>query len=260
MKPVFDLRRFLMALVSATLLQATSVSACELVHALDFKVESGKYELLVNDVFVSLDEGYSQGTRPLLGEDWLVEGDNTVTVNFLEEGGTPEATFAIVTGCLGEFPEGEPLASVTVDAPGTHVLGFTNGQPVDALHIRAEAAGDEGLAEAVARLQRAVEARDVETVIALHGPMMRDAERRGAPVDELRGMIGFLITQQEARLARDLVTTPAMEGRIHQVMTAEREPPVAIEVDQDGARFSWMTGVYWGRFDGEWGIVALFYP
>lgn len=260
MKAGTRILRILAAAGLATVIGGNAASACQKIYALEFQVEEGGYDLYVNGVFVSRDDGYSAGTRPLMGKDWLVQGDNTVTIVFSDNAGAAKGDFAIVTGCMGEFEVGDPIAEASFDGAGEQTLSFTNEDAVEAAHTGAEAAGDDGLAAAVKRLQEAVAARDVDTVMAMHGPLLRDAKRLGAPVERISQMFEHLITEQTAELAGEWTVEAAMDGRIYVVLTEDRQAPVAIRVEEDDYTLNWMTGVYWGRYDGDWGVVALYSP
>ena len=249
--------------LAAAILVASSASAlaCNIVHTLGFEVEGGEHDVFVNGVFVSRDDSASVGSRPIFPRDWLLPGENTVTIAMRERDGVAKANFQVTADCMGEVAESAPLASVSFDGPGEQALNFTVEAAVEAEHLLADPSGQDGLLEAVARLQQAVAAKDANTVIAMHAPMMREAERAGAPLVQVRRMISFLVTEHPADLAADLASEAALDGKIHVVTTTDRLAPVTIMISEDdGSMLTWRTGVYWGRYDGAWGVVALYNP
>lgn len=249
--------------LAAAMVVASSAGAlaCNIVHTLGFEVEGGEHDVFVNGVFVSRDDSASFGSRPIFPRDWLLPGENTVTIAMRESDGMAKGSFQVTADCMGEMAENAPLASVSFDGPGEQVLSFSVEAAVEAEHLLAESSGQDGLLDAVARLQQAVAAKDADTVIAMHAPMMREAERAGAPLVQVRRMISFLVTEHPAALAEELASEAALDGKIHVVTTADRTAPVSIMINEDdGSSLTWRTGVYWGRYDGAWGVVALYNP
>ncbi|MGB0748978.1 MAG: hypothetical protein ACPGO3_09550 [Magnetospiraceae bacterium] len=249
---------FAAAIAVCAALPVRPASACETVHMLNFDITEGAYDIRINGVFVSQDEGASSGGRPIMAHDWLQQGKNDVVITFAD--GPAKATFDIVTGCRGDFDTSEPLSSASFKKPGTQTLTFTYDDPIAAEFTKAEKAGEDGLMNAVATLQKAMADGDVDTVIALHAPMMREAERQGVPVDRIKGMLGELVGMKQATLPKDLSAEPALDGTIYVVTGPDRSAPVAVEIKEANGSFSWFSGVYWGRFNGEWGVVALYFP
>ncbi|MEO9470586.1 hypothetical protein [Parasphingorhabdus sp.] len=227
--------------------------ACDVEHGLRSKTETGSYRVFVNGTFFKQQSEPSSGfgSSPFL--DWLVTGENIVRIEY---DGT-DGQFGITKGCIGEFPEDEPVDQVTFDQPGSKILKFDHGGLVESEYLKAEIAGDAGLMDAVRQLQVAVRARDAETIFELQAPLFRDAIRQGFSLDNPRMITRKLLSEGVLDITEPLVVTPVMGGRVYQVLSPAFERPVSATIKDENGTFQWFSGTFWARFDGKWGIVGL---
>lgn len=248
------LRTAALAASLGTALGAGGASACDVMHSLQHETDGGWYLLSINGAQLDHGAGTSSGARPL--QDWLVTGPNVVTADFRGDAGVMSGRFSILKSCRGEMPDETPVDSVTLDGSGVAELVFTHGGAVEAEYTKAEVAGDKGLMEAVTALQDAVRAGDIDKVMAMHAPMLREFARQGAPIDRVEEHMREMLAAEGPLLAQKLIAKPILGGRVYQVLDADWAPPVHIDIEANGGTLSWSTGTYWGRFDGEWAIVA----
>ncbi|MEM9046074.1 MAG: hypothetical protein AAGC81_15405 [Pseudomonadota bacterium] len=244
--------RTLFAGATALLLAGSlPAAACTVVHELSYRLSGNDYSIAMNGVFLSREDGGNGGRSLMI---YLVPGENTVTVTQHDPNGTAE--LQIMKGCEGTFDRQGPFDTATISGEGSATLTFTNESDFKSVQNRASAEGQDGLMDAVKELQAAVEAKDVETVIALHAPMIEDAAKMGMPVEQLQGMYTFLFDEGVPDMKSDLTITEALDGRVFVVTTADGQPPVSVYAAAEGIR--WHSGVHWGKVDGKWGVLNLY--
>lgn len=225
--------------------------ACEVVHGLRINVESGTYSVSLNDVFLyDGDDSLSSHERGMT--EWLISGENVVKVEFFGKQGE----FSIVQACAGSFAVGNFLSQIEFTSSASKELRFVHKAPVDAAYTDADIAGDKGLMDAVRKLQDAAKAGDVETLMAMHEPMLKDYEKRGGRIDYVRPYMRDILSRYPAEVAESLTAISVMGGRVYQVLGPDNQSPVEVSGDYDGGTFHWTSGKFWARFEGKWRIVA----
>lgn len=249
------LRAFFSILVTALAFAAIPniAWACDVEHGLRSKSEAGSYRVFVNGTFFEKDTGPSSGYGSSVFLNWLVTGENIVRIEYDGNAGQ----FGITKGCKGEFPDDEPVDQVTFDQPGSKILKFNHDDLVESEYLKAEIAGDAGLIDAIEQLQKAVRARDVDTIFALQAPLFRDAIRQGYSLDNPQMITRKLLSEGVLNIAENLVVTPVMGGRVYQVLDPAFERPVSATIKDENGMFQWYSGTFWARFNGKWGIVGL---
>ncbi|MBY8974647.1 hypothetical protein KHP62_02440 [Rhodobacteraceae bacterium NNCM2] len=243
--------------VAAALLAAAPLTAmaCDQVNVLEFEVEGGNMVVLVNGIY-KYSGGEGSGAWPMMPTDFVQTGENEITVELTGDGAS--ADLAMMKGCMGGFDLEGPFDEAKLTGTSTATLHFTEEAPVEASYTEGVAEGPEGLMEAVAALQAAVEADDIDTVVELHAPMLADAERMGMPADQIKGFIGWFFEDGKKTLNHDLQVEEGMDGKVFVVTTADREPPVEIVVTETNGKSMWRSGAYWAKIDGKWGVLSLF--
>lgn len=226
-------------------------AACTVIHELAYPMSGDEYSIKMNGVFLSREDG-GNGGRPLMF--YLIPGENTVTVTQHDPKGTAE--LQIMKGCEGSFDREGPFDTASISGERSATLTFTNESNIEFASSRAKAEGQDGLMDAVKSLQTAVEAKDVDKVIALHAPMMEDAAKMGMPVDQLQNMYTFLFNAGVPTMERDLTVSEALDGRVFVVTTSDGKPPVTVRAEAEG--ITWRSGAHWGKVNGEWGVLNLY--
>ncbi len=239
------------ALTTTAATEAEVSKACISEHGLQERLGSGNAVIFVNGVFFRKEQGPLSGGGTF--QDWLIEGENTIRIEYDGD----DAQFSITQGCRGALPDKEFVDRVEFDAPGTKTLSFIHDRPVEAEYLNAEIAGEEGLPQAIAKLQEAAIARDIDTIFALQEPLFRENERRGYPVDIARAFAREVITNGTAEIAESFTITPVLGGRVYQVLDPHMQSPIRVVYEDENDSYSWTSGTYWARFDGKWGVVAM---
>lgn len=240
---------------------ASTAMACNLEHALQTKITSGSYKVFVNDVYLDkylANNVYvNAGSDPSIGggtfSEWLVEGKNTVRIEFDGDGGE----FLITEKCHGVRTDGKLVDQVAFDSPSSKTMSFVHNIPVAAEYLMAEIADDAGLMDAVKRFQNAVRARDADTVFAMQAPFFRDAKRQGIPIDSVKLFTRAVLKTGAITAPESLVATPVMGGRVYQILDAGFRSPVSVTMTLEDGTNTWKSGTFWARFDGKWGVIGL---
>ena len=243
--------------ITASIAAASSSKACEEIHVLQATFDGGRHLVAVNGVPVMGGEGYMSGAIPMMPTDYVRQGQNEIVVTV--KGADAKTKLELMKGCLGGFDLEGPFMQSSFTGDGVSEMSFKHADPVDAAHTRARAEGDDGLMDAVDALKAAVEAGDVGRVMELHAPMVEDAKRMGMPIDRLQGMLGYFFAEGETTLRDDLQIAEAMEGRVFIVTTKDGEPPIDVLVKEQNGSSNWRSGAIWGRVDGKWGVLNLYY-
>lgn len=225
--------------------------ACELVHGLRINVESGTFSVKLNDVFLyDGNDSMSPHDRGLT--EWLVSGENVITVDFA---GT-KGEFSLVQACRGGLADDGFVSQIRFSSPASKELSFVHEAPVNAAYMNADIAGDAGLMDAVRKLQQAAKTGDVEAVMAMHDPMLKDHEMRGGQIDWVRPYMREILSRYPAEIEESLTAKPVMGGRVYQVLGPENRSPLEVSGEYDGGTFHWTSGQFWARFEGKWRLVA----
>ncbi|MEM7523939.1 MAG: hypothetical protein AAF360_09330 [Pseudomonadota bacterium] len=242
--------RALSAAIAAAVLSAGAASACDMIRLVDISLQNGGYQLYVNGVFVDEGSGGSiYSGKPL--RNWLVEGENTVTLDYEAESGTA----SLREGCEATFDKAITTAEIALSGASTAEMTFKVKEPVAAEYVKADVADEAGLMDAVAALRTAIANKDFDAFWALHAPMLREYERQGAPMELLEERYGELLKVMDPVYAEGLSAEPVLGGLVHIVRGADGAPTVSYEGKVDGSSIRWTTGTYWARFDGEWGVM-----
>ena len=239
--------------------------ACEKATQLAYAADAATLSVTVNGLPV-VDESDEFSTSGFaFVEHWLVKGENVMAVEVAPKGenANTKGLAEIVTACRGDMIDSRggnagAIAAVTIEGAGSESVTFTVDEPVETSFSHAEAAGDAGLTEAVAALAAAFEAKDMDAIAAAHQPMIEMATLMGmdGAEDMLRGMLGELFETGKLSVADGLEITSSTDGRIFAVEGADGAAPIALEAEQDGGSFSFTTGAFWARLDGDWKVIA----
>jgi len=237
-----------------------AAAACDVFHGLRVKIESGTYHAALNDVLLD-DRGHSvssvNGTaKPSSYEfgltDWLVPGENIVTIDF--DGTAGE--FEIFARCKGTYADDHIVDTVTFASPSSQQLRFEHQGPLEYSYLKADIAGDEGLLDAVTELQDAARAGDVDTILRMHRPMIEEFGRRMGSTDGIIFYLRSILSSDPVDIVETLTVTPVMGGRVYQIRGPDDQPPISVAGKTDEGSFYWPGGVYWARFGDEWAVVA----
>lgn len=235
-------------------------SACELFHGIRVKMESGSYRATLNDVALkdggvklsSTNGSVSQSSYEYRLTEWLVPGKNIVKINY---DGTA-AEFTIFARCKGSYDDDHIVDTVTFTSPSSQQLSFEHHGPLEDIYLKADIAGDEGLLDAMKTLQDAARAGDVETILRLHDPMIKEFGRRMGSTERITSYLRSILTSHPAVVEKTLTVTPVMGGRVYQIFGPDGRPPISVSGKTEDGSFSWPGGVYWARFGDEWAVVA----
>lgn len=255
--------RSMLVLVSLAIAAlASPAAACEKISVLVYAIDSGRAEARLNGVPVVSSGSEDTITGMLQIGHWYLAGDNVLEVKSI--GADAKVRIELTDSCQGQMVDtrgGNDGTVQLVELEGERSVRkiIKREAGADTPYANAPAEGDAGLADAVARLRKAVAEKDVDVIVEMHGPMLKMAERMGMQGADgmLRGMLGELLPAGKAIFEEPLMLEPAMNGRVH-VATAgpDRKPPVILRQEQDDGSFQFTTGQYWARVDGRWLIVA----
>ena len=226
-----------------------AASACDIVHAYRYQMDDGAYSLALNGVHLrrTTDPGDYSGGGPF--NQWLKEGENVLSLT-MEQG---TADISIIRACATDF-DGETLVEASVATGETANLTFFVETAPPAPYANVGALSDDGLADAVAALKAAMEARDFDTFYAMHEGLVMSATAQGFPEQALRGMMSETVADGEASYNDALIYEPVLDGRVWQVMTAEKQYPVVIKLH--GGDTMVETGAFWTKIDGRWRVAG----
>lgn len=237
-----------------------AASACELSHGVRAKLESGSYRASLNDVFVddrghsvsSGDEGPSQTSFEYMLTEWLVPGQNIVKIDF--DGSAAE--FEIFARCKGSYDDDNIVDTARFTSPSSGELRFEHEGPLEYTYLKADIAGNEGLLDAVKKLQDAARAGDVETIVHMHAPLIEEFGRRMGNADGFASYLRTILSSYPAEIAETFTVKSVMGGRVYEILGPNDQPLISVSGKTDNGSFSWPGGVYWARFGDEWAVVA----
>jgi len=237
-----------------------AAAACELFHGVRVKMETGSYHATLNDVALkdtgvklsSKNGSVSQSSYEYGLTEWLVPGQNIVKINY----GGSAAEFAISARCKGSYDDDHIVDTVSFTSPSSQRLSFEHLGPLEDIYLKADIAGDEGLLDAVKTLQDAARAGDVDTILRMHEPMIKEFGRRMGSTGGITSYLRSILTSHPAVVEEVLTVTPVMGGRVYQIFGPDGQPPISVSGKTDDGSFSWPGGVYWARFGDEWAVVA----
>ncbi len=234
--------------------------ACEVSHGVRAKLESGSYRTTLNDVFVddrghsvsSGKKGPSQTSFEYMLTEWLVPGKNIVNIDF---DGTA-AEFEIFARCKGTYDDDRIVDTARFTSPSSKQLSFEHEGLLEYTYLKANIAGDEGLLDAVKKLQDAARAGDVKTIVHMHGPMIEEFGRRMGSTDGITSYLRSILSSHPAVIAETFTVKSVMGGRVYEILGADDQPLISVSGKTEDGSFSWPGGVYWARFGDEWAVVA----
>lgn len=237
-----------------------AASACDISHGVRAKLESGGYRATLNDVFVddrghsvsSGNEGPSQTSFEYILSEWLVPGKNIVKIDF--DGSAAE--FEIFARCKGSYDDDSIVDTVRFTSPSSKQLSFEHEGPLDYNYLKADIAGDEGLLDAVKKLQDAARTGDVETIVRMHAPLIEEFGRRMGNADGFTTYLRTILSGYPAEIAETFTVKSVMGGRVYEILGPDDQPLISVSGKIDNGSFSWPGGVYWARFGEEWAVVA----
>lgn len=234
--------------------------ACDVSHGVRAKIDSGSYRATLNGVLLkdtgvklsSSNEPVSPSSTEYLLSEWLVPGKNILNIDYNGRG----AEFEVFTRCKGEYDDHDIVDAVSFMYPSSKQLSFEHEGALDYNYLKADIAGDEGLMDAVKKLQEAARTGDVETVVHMHEPLIEEFGRRVGNADRFRTYLRTILSSHPAEVAETLTVMPVMGGRVYQILGPDGQPPISVSGKMDGGSFSWPGGAYWARFGDEWAVVA----
>ena len=235
-------------------------SACELFHGIRVEMQSGSYRATLNDVFLedrgtklsSTDGSVSQSSYEYRLDEWLVPGKNIVNIDY--DGSAGE--FTIFARCKGSYDDDHVVETASFTSSASRQLSFEHQGPLEDIYLKADIAGDEGLLDAVKKLQEAARTRDVETILRMHAPMIEEFGRRMGSTEGITSYLRTILPSHPAVIEETLTVTPVMGGRVYQIFGPGGQPPISVSGKTENGSFSWPGGVYWARFGDEWAVVA----
>ena len=237
-----------------------AASACDISHGVRAKIDSGSYRATLNGVLLK-DTGVkiSSGTEPVsqpsteyILSEWLVAGKNIVNIDYKGSA----AAFEIFARCKGEYDDHDIVDSVRFTSSSSGQLSFEHEGPLDYNYLKADIAGDEGLQDAVKKLQDAARSGDVETVVRMHEPMIEEFGKYIGGADRFRTYLRTILSSHPAEIAETFTVKPVMGGRVYEIFGPDNQPLISVSGKMDGGSFSWPGGVYWARFGDKWAVVS----
>lgn len=92
----------------------------------------------------------------------------------------------------------------------------------------------------------------------MEGKVIADAASMGMPTERMADMFSHLFSEGTKTMHTDLRIEEATSGKVFVVTTSDRKPPIEVVVEEGNGRSMWRSGAYWGRINGEWGVLNLF--
>jgi len=252
--------------LATTVLLPFQGQACEKIVQLVYSAQGAILAVTVNGLPVV--NGASSGSVSGAAQmaQWLNAGQNTaeLVVSAHPEGTDTAATVEIVAACRGEmidFRGGNEgaLATLTQDGAGSRSVSFEVDAAPETTFSDAVAAGDDGLTDALAALTAAFSDGDIDTIIAMHGPMLGMAGLMGMPDPEamFRGMLGGALKNGKLAVADAVEISTSTDGRFFAVIgAADGTAPLVLLVEESGGSSRFSTGKYWARIDGAWVVIS----
>ena len=237
-----------------------AASACDVSRGVRATIESGSYRatlsgVLLKDRGVKLSSGNgttSPSSTEYILSEWLVPGKNILKIDY--DGSA--AAFEIFARCKGEYDDHDIVDSVRFTSSSSGQLSFEHEGPLDYNYLKADIAGDEGLLDAVKKLQDAARSGDVETVVRMHEPMIEEFGKYIGGADRFRTYLRAILSSHPAVIAETFTVKPVMGGRVYQILGPDGKPPISVSGKMDGGSFSWPGGAYWARFGDEWAVIT----
>ena len=229
---------------------AFAARACDPVTLLEYDVQGGWWQIEVNGVY--LDSGASQfasGGAPI--KDWLLRGDNTVTVKLEADKGD----FSLYRICE-DGSDRKDFAKASLTGRSSEELGFSVEAPPLRLFLDQEPVSDDGLLKAVEDLKAAFTARDADAVWRLHAALQADMALNGQKTGAAQWQMGKVVENIEPDFAANLRARPVLGGRVWEVFGDDFAPPISDEVAMNGGSVPFQTGSFWMRRNGEWSVLV----
>jgi hypothetical protein len=235
-------------------------SACDVSHGVRAKIESGSYRATLNGVLLkdrgvklsSGNEAASQASTEYILSEWLVTGKNILKIDY--DGSAAE--FQIFARCKGEYDDHDIVDTANFTSSSSKQLSFEHEGPLDYNYLKADIAGDEGLLDAVKKLQDAARTGDVDTVLHMHAPLIEEFGRQIGSADGFTSYLRTILSGYPVEIAKTLTVTPIMGGRVYQIVGPDGQPPISVSGKMDKSSFSWPGGAYWAKFGDEWAVVT----
>lgn len=215
--------------------------SCDVQHRVTYETSGGWFHMRINGAQLGFGGGGMSGTQSV--QDWLVQGQNIVRIDFRGDPGTVSGTFTLEQGCRGAF-ETRMLETVQFDGNRVAEMTFLIAQPIEREYMKAEKLGDAGLMDAVMRFQERAKAADIDALMALHAPMLADYAGLGAPMDKVVPHMREMLLDKNGILAQKLTARPVLDGRIFEVLNADYVPPFHVDTKVGQGMLSWNTGTY----------------
>lgn len=236
------------AVIAALVGAGTGALACDETILLEYQVSNGRYQFELNGVY--LDSGAAQGASGGLPiRDWLLKGDNTISVSMDAASGVFEV-YAICEDGLNK----RSFDQVSLTGRQQAELVFPADDPPQRPYLGAAPTSDAGLLDAVAALKAAMTARDVDAVWDLHAAMRADMEARGQPMKAAAYQMGKIVEAIEPDFADNLQARPVLGGRVWEVYGDRFAPPISALVEANGGQVEFKTGSYWMKTDRGWSV------
>ncbi|MEO1611425.1 MAG: hypothetical protein AAFU55_03590, partial [Pseudomonadota bacterium] len=213
-------RRHLIAALAALLAAPAAGIACDRVVLLEYDIRNGGYQFELNGVYLEHGGGqFASGGVPL--EEWLLPGENVVTVRFDGEEGRFSLTELCEEGAGAETIEGTLLTGqVNAD------LAFAADDPPPRLFSTSKPTDDAGLADAVAALRAAYADRDADGFWALHAAMHEDLALQGRSDKATAFKFRSALEGAGATPTSEIFLRPVLGGRVWEALDAEFRPPI----------------------------------
>ena len=216
---------------------------------------AAKGRVLVNGIPVAhfnVDKDGSGGTSMQLTE-WLRDGENEIVLEVEPTGERAKAELKVQ-----DFHSSETRLTLNQTGVGTTSGTLTaSGIPAWAWEKSEARAEADGLADAMANLHAAYASHDVEAVIHIVAPFFADQKILGGlSADMFRERIGAMLTSGKLKPIGELRITRHLNGKLFRAVTADGgQPPIRIELEEDGLKNTLKMGEWWSVIGGQWRVV-----
>lgn len=195
---------------------------------------------------------------------WLKAGENEVKIRLSPIGSTPvEAHVEAARVCRGQMVEtqgGNPgkVAEIALDKAGAGAATFQVDTPPSTPYDAAVVTDGAGVEAAVRKLQAAFKAGDVDTIVAMHAPMIAMAEKMGmrGAAEQFRGLFAQNLAKADLAYVDQLKVTPALDGKVQVASGPDDASPIDFRVKSDRGSLIFDTGIFWAKLNGEWLVIS----
>jgi hypothetical protein len=248
-------------------LTAGPTFACDKVNQLSYTLTDAAAKVWLNDVMILDENSEASGFGSLPIWRWAWNGENRIEVETDPRGDESRVRISLSRACMNDSTDTRggnvgTLASFDIEGGAREAQTFTLTDVPDFAYTQGREADRAGLRAAFAELVAAVDAKDIDRILALHRAYLEDdawiAGISGAPYDAMAAMrkrLEAILPGGKIIGPDPLVITEIHGGKIYRATSGTDYLPLDIEFRQGGEISYYGLGLFWAFIDGEWQVV-----